>query len=91
MTEKERELRMSMLSALKALWPLIVPFVIVMMGFFGSLMFIIYSRAEFAVALARETDKNVVANYVTKTDAQYEYGRINGKLDYLIQMHLNKK
>jgi hypothetical protein len=87
MTEKEAQIRMTMFEAFRALWPIL--FIVV--GIFGSVVFAIYARAEFAVALARETEKQVVADYVCKDDYRYDINAINNKLDYLIQMHMEGK
>ncbi len=78
---------MTMWEAFRALLPMIVIFI----GIFGSVIGVIYYRAEFAVALARETEKEIISNYVTKGEYDRDMDNIDGKLDYIIQMHMDGK
>lgn len=85
MTPKEHEIRITMWAATKALWPVIA----IIFGIFGSIMLVIYGRAEHAVAIAQEVSKTVAADYVCKDDYKYDLDRINRKLDYLIEIHID--
>jgi hypothetical protein len=89
MTDKEKQIRITMWESVRALWPIILPVFLII----GA----VYVRAEFAVALVRDVRLQIASCYVLKTDYTRDMDRIldkldkqDQKIDYIIQLQLKK-
>lgn len=91
MTDKEREIRITMWEAIRALWPIIV----LLAGLFGSVTSLLYAQTQNTKDVVMDFKQTVALQYVSKDDYRQDIDRLfteienqNKKIDYLIKLHV---